>query len=74
MRVRPEKETLQCASGCGSRPILRLNEYRAELGRAVELLIQGDGAARPLSESLETIDTPDGRRQVAEYLEGRPSP
>jgi hypothetical protein len=31
-------------------------------------------AARPLSECLALVDTPDGRRRVSEYLQSRPYP
>lgn len=57
-------------------------EFWAQLGRAIEPLLQGDrmlalrrtGAARPLSACLEEVDSPEGRRRVAEYLESRPFP
>jgi hypothetical protein len=57
-------------------------EYWAGLGRAIELVLQGRqalalsqaAAARPLSECLALVDTPDGRRRVAEYLQSRPYP
>lgn len=51
-------------------------EFWAKLGRAVEPLLQGDqamalsraGAARPLSECLESADSAKGRKRVAEHL------
>src|SRR5436190_23490087 len=57
-------------------------EYWARLGRAIEPLLRGDqalalrrtGDAKPLSECLLTIDSPQGRRRVAEHLKGRPYP
>jgi hypothetical protein len=57
-------------------------EYWAGLGRAIELVLQGRqalalsqaAAARPLSECLALVDTPDGRRRVAEFLHERPYP
>jgi hypothetical protein len=57
-------------------------EFWAGLGRAVEPLLRGrealalrqSGAARPLSECLESVDSPEGRRRVADYLESRPFP
>jgi hypothetical protein len=57
-------------------------EFWAKLGRAVEPLLQGvqvmalsrAGAAKPLSACLDTVDSPEGRRRVAEYLQTRPYP
>jgi hypothetical protein len=57
-------------------------EYWAQLGRAIEPLLQGvqalalrrAGAVKPLSECLETVDSPEGRRRVAEHLESQPFP
>lgn len=57
-------------------------EFWAKLGRAVELLLQGDkvlalcraGDAQPLSKQLATVDTPTGRRRVAEHLKALPYP
>lgn len=57
-------------------------EFWASLGRAVETLLRGrevlalrrTGAVRPLSECLEGVDTPEGRRRVADYLKTRPFP
>jgi hypothetical protein len=57
-------------------------EYWAGLGRAIELVLQGRqalalsqaAAARPLSECLALVDTPDGRRRATEYLQSRPYP
>ncbi len=57
-------------------------EYWAQLGRAIEPLLRGAealalkraGAARPLSECLEDVDTPAGRKRVADYLVSRPYP
>jgi hypothetical protein len=57
-------------------------EYWARLGRAVEPLLQGAqalalrraGDARPLSACLETVDSPEGRRRVADYLQAQPYP
>jgi hypothetical protein len=57
-------------------------EYWAQLGRAVEPLIDGAtalalrraDAARPLSELLLSVDSPAGRRRVAEHLGRRPFP
>jgi ParD-like antitoxin of type II bacterial toxin-antitoxin system len=57
-------------------------EFWAQLGRAIEPLLDGAralalrraGNVMPLSERLATIDTPAGRRRVAEYLDSRPFP
>ena len=57
-------------------------EFWAKLGRAVEPLLQGvqamalsrAGAARPLSECLESADSSDGRKRVAEHLKTLPYP
>jgi hypothetical protein len=57
-------------------------EFWAKLGRALEPLLQGvqamalcrAGAARPLSECLERVDSAEGRRRVADYLKSQPYP
>ncbi|MBC8874007.1 MAG: hypothetical protein H8E44_31600 [Planctomycetes bacterium] len=57
-------------------------EYWAQLGRAIEPLLQGAqalalrraGAVKPLAECLETVDSPEGRRRVAEHLNSLPFP
>ncbi len=57
-------------------------EYWAQLGRAIEPLLQGAqalalrraGAVKPLSECLESVDSPEGRRRVAEHLDNQPFP
>jgi hypothetical protein len=57
-------------------------EFWARLGRAIEPLLQGSQAlalcrnatARPLSACLESADSPEGRRRVAEFLQTRPYP
>lgn len=57
-------------------------EYWAKLGRAVEQLIQApqamalcrNSAARPISECLETADSPEGRQRVADFLQSQPFP
>ena len=57
-------------------------EYWARLGRAIEPLLQGAqalalcraGATRPLSECLESVDSPDGRQRVVEHLASQPFP
>jgi len=57
-------------------------EYWAQLGRALEPLLQGSqalalrraGAVKPLSECLESVDTVEGRQRVADHLMSRPFP
>ena len=57
-------------------------EFWAKLGRAMEPLLQGvqamalsrAGAARPISECLESADAPEGRKRVAEHLKTLPYP
>lgn len=57
-------------------------EFWARLGRAIEPLLQGtqvlalcrNGAAQPLSVLLDSVDTPEGRRRVATYVETQPYP
>ena len=57
-------------------------EYWARLGRAVEPLLQGiqalalcrAGDARPLSACLNAVNSPEGRRRVADYLQTQPYP
>jgi len=57
-------------------------EYWANLGRALEPLLQGDKAlalcnmarVRPLSECIDTVDSPKGRSRLEKYLEALPYP
>ena len=57
-------------------------EYWAQLGRAIEPLLRGAealalrraGSAKPMSECLQSVDSPEGRRRVAEYLRSQPFP
>ena len=57
-------------------------EYWAKIGRALEPLLQGVQAmslcrnadARPLSECLASVDTPEGRKRVQTFLESQPFP
>lgn len=57
-------------------------ELWAQLGRAIEPLLQGTavmalrraGKAQPLSACLASVDSAEGRRRVVEYLESRPYP
>jgi hypothetical protein len=57
-------------------------EFWAQLGRAIEPLLEGSralalrraGATVPLSECLASVDSAAGRRRVVEYLDTRPFP
>jgi hypothetical protein len=57
-------------------------EFWAQLGRAIEPLLQGtqamalcrSGAAKSLSECLESVDSPEGRQRLREHLESLPYP
>src|SRR5262245_54469523 len=57
-------------------------EFWAQLGRAVEALLDGQralalcraGKARPLSQSLAAVGSEEGRERVRAYLESRPFP
>jgi hypothetical protein len=57
-------------------------EFWARLGRAIEPLLRGDealalrraGDSKPISECLHSVDSPEGRKRVAEHLKSRPYP
>lgn len=57
-------------------------EFWAKLGRAIEPLLQGDqvlalcrkAEVRPLSECLNSVDTPAGRERLRDYLQTLPFP
>lgn len=57
-------------------------EFWAQLGRAVEQLLQApqvlalcrSAAAQPLSSCLESVDSPQGRERVNSFLQGQPFP
>ena len=57
-------------------------EFWARIGRAVETLLRGDqvlalcaaGGVKPLSEMLQSVDSPAGRRRVMDYLKTLPFP
>jgi len=57
-------------------------EFWAKLGRAIEPLLDGpnvlalcrNAEAQPLSECLNTIDSPEGRRRLAGVLDRQPYP
>ncbi len=70
------------ASEAFERSIAGQVEFWARLGRAVEPLLQGtqalalcrNASARPLSACLDAVDSPEGRRRVAEFLETQQYP
>lgn len=70
------------ASTIVERSIAGQVEFWARLGRAIEPLLQGtqvlalcrNAAVRPLSECLESVDTPEGRKRVEAFLETTPFP
>lgn len=57
-------------------------EFWARIGRAIEPLLEGtrvlalcrNAKARPISACLEAVDSPEGRKRVADYLQTRPYP
>jgi len=57
-------------------------EFWARLGRAIEPLLEGAqalairraGDVKPLSACIESVDSSEGRRRVAEYLKSGPFP
>lgn len=57
-------------------------EFWAQLGQAVEPLLSGTtvmalrkaGSIEPLSARLASVDSPEGRTRVADYLNSRPFP
>lgn len=57
-------------------------EFWARLGRSVESLLEGrrvfdlsrQRSAKPLSECLESVDTPEGREKVNAFLKSQPFP
>jgi len=57
-------------------------EHWAQLGRAIEPLLQGAqalalrraGSVKPLSKCIQSIDTDEGRRRVADHLQSQPFP
>ena len=64
------------------RSIAKQIEYWAKLGRVAESFLKGSQAialcraqdAQPLSHRLQTVDSPEGRRRVAAYLQDQPFP
>ena len=57
-------------------------EFWANIGRAIEPLILGEqvialcrtGTARPLSACLKSVDSPEGRRRLSDFLQTQPYP
>ncbi len=57
-------------------------EFWASLGQAIEPLLRGreahalreSGAAKSVSECLGSVDSPEGRTRVVDYLNSRPFP
>jgi len=57
-------------------------EFWARLGRSVDLLLQGqqvfrlcqNAAVQPLSSCIESVDSAEGRKRVAAYLQSQPFP
>jgi hypothetical protein len=70
------------AGGVWERSIAGQVEFWARLGRSLELLLGGQqvlalsrkGGVRPLSQCLESVDTPEGRQRVAAFLQSQPFP
>ncbi len=70
------------AAKLGHRSIAGQIEFWAQIGEALEPLLQGAqvlallkaGAAQPLFACLESVDAPKGRRRVADYLKNQPFP
>lgn len=68
--------------GITERSIAGQIEYWANIGRAIERLLQGaqalalcrTAAATPLSSCLEEVDDPQGRRRVKDFLKSQPYP
>jgi hypothetical protein len=70
------------AAQAGERSIAGQVEFWAQLGRSIEMLLQGrqvlalrrSASTRPLSACLESADAPEGRARVAAWLESQPFP
>lgn len=70
------------ASKLSHRSIAGQIEFWAQLGEALEPLLQGAqvlallraNAAKPLSECMRSVDSSKGRRRVSEYLKTLPFP
>ena len=70
------------ACGAVERSIAGQVEFWARIGRAVEPLLQGEqvlalcrkASAYPLSDCLASVDSPEGRSRVADFLRTQPYP
>lgn len=70
------------AGEAGERSIAGQVEFWAKLGRSVEMLLDGrqvltlrrSAEMQPLSEALASVDTPAGRKRVADVLASKPFP
>jgi ParD-like antitoxin of type II bacterial toxin-antitoxin system len=70
------------ASEVTERSIAGQVEFWARLGRSVETLLKGEqvlllarnAAVRPLSACLSSVDSPEGRRRTATWLDSQPFP
>jgi hypothetical protein len=57
-------------------------EFWARLGRAIEPLLAGvqalslsrRAATRPISDCLKSVDSPEGRQRLADFLQAQPFP
>lgn len=57
-------------------------EFWARLGKSVDLLLEGQqvlalcqsATARPLSALLDSVDSPEGRKRVTDFLQSQPFP
>lgn len=64
------------------RSIAEQIEFWVQLGRAVEPRLGGSramalrraGSIRPLAEQIATVNTPEGRQRVADYVRAQPFP
>ena len=70
------------AGEASARSIAGQVEYWAQVGRSVDLLLEGaqvlalrrSGLTQPLSALLDSVDSPAGRGRVAAWLESQPFP
>lgn len=72
----------QIAAGAEQRSVGEQIEFWAGLGRSIEPMLDGplvlrllrEGEARPLSDILNSIETPEGKARAKAYLESLPFP
>ncbi|MGA3082747.1 MAG: hypothetical protein ABSD44_15455 [Terracidiphilus sp.] len=70
------------AGAAQERSIAGQVEFWAKLGQSMELLLDGrqvlalqrNASAQPLAEALASVDTPEGRKRVADVLARQPYP